>query len=161
MVMASVPEVFAARSGVMPHRAFYEMELGTTGQNANIQAIEGRSAYTLSRDCDGWWSGEDYVIEFGGREGNLDRIVSRFSSWEADAGDKYSFDITETSSYQEKQDFGYATSRRSVRCVFFDEPRSADISAARYVLSYAAHDGYPQPCSFWKKDIGSDSVYWR
>lgn len=110
MVMASVPEVFAARSGVMPHRAFYEMELGTTGQNANIQAIEGRSAYTLSRDCDGWWSGEDYVIEFGGREGNLDRIVSRFSSWEADAGDKYSFDITETSSYQDKQDFnGYAT----------------------------------------------------
>jgi hypothetical protein len=110
MVMASAPAAFAAPSGIMPHRAFYEMELGTAGQNANIQAIQGRSAFTLNRDCDGWLSGEDYVIEFGGREGNLDRIVSRFSSWEADAGDKYSFDITETSSYQGNQDFnGYAT----------------------------------------------------
>ncbi|MEL0042429.1 MAG: DUF1849 family protein, partial [Candidatus Puniceispirillum sp.] len=72
MVMASVPAAFATPSGIMPHRAFYEMELGTAGQNANIQAIEGRSAFTLSRDCDGWLSGEDYLIEFGGREGNLD-----------------------------------------------------------------------------------------
>ena len=129
MVMASVPKAFAAQSGIMPHRAFYEMELGTTGQNSNIQAIEGRSAFTLSRDCDGWLSGEDYVIEFGGREGNLDRIVSRFSSWEADSGDKYSFDITETSSYQDDQEFnGYATITADRSDAYFSISPEAPIS---------------------------------
>lgn len=128
-VLASFPVAFAAPSGIMPHRAFYEMELGTTGQNANIQAIEGRSAFTLSRDCDGWLSGEDYVIEFGGREGNLDRIVSRFSSWEADSGDKYSFDITETSSYQDNQEFnGYATITADRSDAYFSMSPEAPVS---------------------------------
>ena len=103
------PVEAAFSATVTPHRAFYEMQLGSADQNANVQAVTGRSAFTLGRDCSGWQSNEDYVIEFAGKEGNTDRIISRFESWESDAGDMYSFEISEQSSFQAKKDFnGYA-----------------------------------------------------
>ena len=91
---------------VTPHRAFYEMQLGVADQNSNVQAVSGRSAFTLDRDCDGWRSNEEYLIEFGGKEGRRDRILSRFESWESDNGDMYSFEISENSSFESAKDFG-------------------------------------------------------
>ena len=105
--LGSIGSAFSAT--VTPHRAFYEMQLGHAYQNSNVQAVIGRSAFTLSRDCSGWQSNEDYVIEFEGKEGEKNRIISRFESWESDAGDMYSFEISEQSSFQAKKDFnGYA-----------------------------------------------------
>ena len=91
---------------VTPHRAFYEMQLGVADQNSNVQAVSGRSAFTLDRDCDGWRSNEEYLIEFGSKEGRRDRILSRFESWESDDGDMYSFEISENSSFESAKDFG-------------------------------------------------------
>ena len=105
--LGSIGSAFSAT--VTPHRAFYEMQLGHAYQNSNVQAVIGRSAFTISRDCSGWQSNEDYVIEFEGKEGEKNRIISRFESWESDAGDMYSFEISEQSSFQAKKDFnGYA-----------------------------------------------------
>jgi len=99
----------AAASTIMPHRAFYEMQLGIADQNSNVQTVSGRSAFTLGRECDGWRSKEDYVIEFGAQGGNLDRVVSHFESWESDTGKIYSFEISESSSFQSAKDFtGFA-----------------------------------------------------
>jgi hypothetical protein len=67
--LGSVGAAFSAT--VTPHKAFYEMQLGNADQNSNVQAVVGRSAFTLGRDCSGWQSNEDYVIEF---------IVSRSAS---------------------------------------------------------------------------------
>ena len=91
---------------VTPHRAFYEMQLGVADPNSNVQAVTGRSAFTLDRDCDGWRSNEEYLIEFGGKEGRRDRILSRFESWESDNGEMYSFEISENSSFESAKDFG-------------------------------------------------------
>ncbi|MFZ9135828.1 MAG: EipB family protein, partial [Candidatus Puniceispirillaceae bacterium] len=44
----------AAATTIMPHRAFYEMQLGIADQNSNVQTVSGRSAFTLGRECDGW-----------------------------------------------------------------------------------------------------------
>ena len=96
----------ATAATVTPHRAFYEMHLGVADQNSNVQAVSGRSAFTLDRDCDGWRSNEEYLIEFGGQEGSRDRILSRFESWESDKGDMYSFEISENSSFEAAKDFG-------------------------------------------------------
>ena len=94
---------------VTPHRAFYEMRLGVANQSSVVQAVRGRSAFTLDRDCDGWRSNEDYVIEFSNKEGGLDRILSQFESWESTNGEMYSFDINELSSFQTGEKFsGYA-----------------------------------------------------
>ena len=48
----------AVAATVTPHRAFYDMQLGVADQNSNVQAVIGRSAFTLDRDCDGWRSNE-------------------------------------------------------------------------------------------------------
>ena len=48
---------------VTPHRAFYEMQLGAADQNSNVQAVSGRSAFTLDRDCDGWRYSDDRVLQ--------------------------------------------------------------------------------------------------
>jgi hypothetical protein len=82
------------------------MQLGVADQSSNVQAVSGRSAFTLDRDCDGWRSNEEYLIEFGGQEGSRDRILSRFESWESDKGDMYSFEISENSSFEAAKDFG-------------------------------------------------------
>ena len=105
---------------VAPHRAFYEMQLGHADQNSNVQAVTGRSAFTLGRDCSGWQSNEDYLIEFEGKEGNANRIISRFKSWESDAGDMYSFEISEQSSFQREKNFsGYANVTSDLANAYF------------------------------------------
>ena len=85
----------ANAANIAGHRAFYEMRLGQANQNAVVQSVSGRSAFVLEKDCDGWRSAEDYIIEFDNGEGRTDRILSHFESWESDSGDHYSFDITE------------------------------------------------------------------
>ncbi len=112
VIMASAfltPLISVNAASVTPHRAFYEMQHGVADLSSDVQAVSGRSAFTLEKDCNGWRSNEEYVIEFGGKEGNVERILSRFESWESDTGDMYSFDIGELSSFQAAKEFsGYA-----------------------------------------------------
>ena len=96
----------AHAANIAGHRAFYEMRIGQADKNAVVQSVSGRSAFILERDCDGWRSAEDYMIEFGNGDGRIDRIISHFESWESEAGDQYSFDIAEQSSFQDDKDFG-------------------------------------------------------
>ena len=46
------------------------------------------------------------MIQFVAESGGSDRVLSHFESWEADSGDKYSFDIMEESSFEGRKDFG-------------------------------------------------------
>ena len=50
-------------------------DLSATGHRASLS---GRSAFVLEKDCDGWRSAEDYMIEFGNGDGRRDRIISHF-----------------------------------------------------------------------------------
>jgi len=105
-VLASAAMVAAHAANIAGHRAFYEMRMGQADKNAVVQSVSGRSAFVLEKDCDGWRSAEDYMIEFGNGDGRTDRILSHFESWESDSGDQYSFDIAEKSSFQDDKDFG-------------------------------------------------------
>ena len=105
-VVASTAICVAQAANIAGHRAFYEMRMGQADKNSVVQSVTGRSAFVLEKDCDGWRSAENYMIEFGNRDGRMDRILSRFESWESDAGDRYSFDIAEKSSFQGDKDFG-------------------------------------------------------
>ena len=109
MTAQLAPYNLAHSATVTPHRAFYEMQLGDADQNSTVQTVVGRSAFTLDQDCSGWFSNEEYMIEFGGKQGDLKRILSSFESWESNTGDMYSFDVREQSSFQSGKDFrGYA-----------------------------------------------------
>jgi hypothetical protein len=106
---ASVPFQAAnakINSSLVEHKAFYEMQMGERLQNSHIVNINGMSAFAIERDCTGWRSIEDYMIQFVAESGGSDRVLSHFESWEADSGDKYSFDITEESSFEGRKDFG-------------------------------------------------------
>ncbi|MGB0161810.1 MAG: EipB family protein, partial [Candidatus Puniceispirillaceae bacterium] len=97
----------AGASGpLVAHKAFYEMEMGDKVQNSHIVSVMGRSVFAMERDCTGWRSIEDYMVQFIVENGGADRILSHFESWEADSGDKYSFDIMEESSFEGRKDFG-------------------------------------------------------
>ena len=97
----------AGASGpLVAHKAFYEMEMGDKVQNSHIVSVMGRSVFAMERDCTGWRSIEDYMVQFIVEYGGADRILSHFESWEADSGDKYSFDIIEESSFEGRKDFG-------------------------------------------------------
>ena len=105
-ITATAPVMATSASSVAAHRAFYDMELGDRMPNATIVNVKGRSAYVIERDCEGWRSIEDYVLEFVGEGGSNERVLSHFESWEADSGDKYSFDISENSSFMGRKEFG-------------------------------------------------------
>jgi hypothetical protein len=106
--LAFSTSVFAAGASgpLVAHKAFYEMEMGDNAQNSHILSVMGRSVFAMERDCTGWRSVEDYMIQFVIDNGGADRVLSHFESWEADSGDKYSFDITEESSFEGRKDFG-------------------------------------------------------
>ena len=82
------------------------MQMGERLQNSHIVNINGMSAFAIERDCTGWRSIEDYMIQFVAESGGSDRVLSHFESWEADSGDKYSCDIMEESSFEGRKDFG-------------------------------------------------------
>ena len=103
----TTPLLAAGASGpLVAHKAFYEMEMGDKMQNSHIVSVMGRSVFAMERDCTGWRSVEDYMIQFVIDNGGADRVLSHFESWEADSGDKYSFDIMEESSFEGRKVFG-------------------------------------------------------
>ena len=100
------PASAAVGPNLVAHRAFYQMEMGDRQQTSAIVNINGRSAFAIERDCTGWRSIEDYMIQFVAENGGMDSVLSHFESWESDSGDKYSFDIMEESSFEGRKDFG-------------------------------------------------------
>ena len=101
LAIALGPVGEALSATVTPHRAFYEMQLGNVDQNSNVRAVTGRSAFTLGRDCSGWQSNEDYVIEFGGKEGDINLYYIAVSVLGIDSGDMYSFEISEQAVFKQ------------------------------------------------------------
>ncbi|MEC7361531.1 MAG: DUF1849 family protein, partial [Pseudomonadota bacterium] len=106
LASGSLVHAGAGNSGIVAHKAFYEMQMGEKVQNSHIVSVAGRSVFAMERECSGWRSIEDYMIQFVAENGGADRVLSHFESWEADSGDKYSFDIMEESSFEGRKDFG-------------------------------------------------------
>ena len=105
-VFAPLPDASASSPGIVAHKAFYGMEMWEKLQNSSIVSVNGRSVFVMERECTGWRSIEDYMIQFVAENGGADRVLSHFESWESDSGDKYSFDIMEESSFEGRKDFG-------------------------------------------------------
>ena len=91
------------------HEATYNMSLLSVEQESQMAGIKGKTNFTIRRDCDGWKSSENYVLEFDYQSGETAIMASQFSSWEEFAGQLYSFEVHEGSTFEnEKQFNGYA-----------------------------------------------------
>ena len=64
--------------------------------------IKGKTSFTIRRDCDGWKSSENYVLEFDYQSGETAIMASHFSSWEELAGQLYSFEVHEGSIFEDE-----------------------------------------------------------
>lgn len=91
------------------HEATYNMSLLSVDQESQMAGIKGKTSFTIRRDCDGWKSSENYVLEFDYQSGETAIMASHFSSWEELAGQLYSFEVHEGSTFEDEKKFnGYA-----------------------------------------------------
>ena len=91
------------------HEATYNMSLLSVDQDSQMAGIKGKTSFTIRRDCDGWKSSENYVLEFDYQSGETAIMASHFSSWEELAGQLYSFEVHEGSTFDDEKKFnGYA-----------------------------------------------------
>ena len=91
------------------HEATYEMGLLSVRQDSQMAGVKGKTNFTIRKDCDGWSSSENYVLEFDYQSGETAIMASHFSSWEEIAGQLYSFEVHEGSTFEDEKQFnGYA-----------------------------------------------------
>ena len=105
----SLVSVSAFALDVLPHRVTYQLSLLESDKDAGISNITGKTVFTLQRECEGWKSGEDYVMQMIFDGGNELYMASLFESFEDEAGKLFSFSIDEQSTYEAPLSFdGYA-----------------------------------------------------
>ena len=106
------------------HEATYEMSLLSANTEAQMTAIAGKTNFILRKDCEGWISSEDYLLEFAYETGDSAILASHFESWEELSGQLYSFEVDERSTFEEEKQFnGFATvtkAGKDRRGLFFD-----------------------------------------
>ena len=91
------------------HEATYEMGLLTVRKDTQMSGVKGKTNFIIRKDCDGWVSSENYVLEFDYQSGETMIMASHFSSWEELAGQLYSFEVHEGSTFEDEKQFnGYA-----------------------------------------------------
>ena len=164
LAFGSSAHASAGNTGIVAHKAFYEMQMGEKVQNSHIVSVNGRSVFAMERECSGWRSIEDYMIQFVAENGGADRVLSHFESWEADSGDKYSFDIMEESSFEGRKDFGgfvQLEGDSSGEAFFTMAPETAIGPADRHPVPGPACPADPTACRGRREDGGGDRVHRR
>ena len=108
LVCSGIPAATGAVE-LAAHEATYNMSLLSVEKDSQMAGIKGKTSFTIRRDCDGWKSSENYVLEFDYQSGETAIMASHFSSWEELAGQLYSFEVHEGSIFEEEKHFnGYA-----------------------------------------------------
>jgi len=86
----------AAAAEIAPHRALYQMTLGTTKGDSGVASASGTMAYQWGEACDGWTVEQRYRLKMGYSEQSDVDISSNFVTWEAKDGLHYRFNQKET-----------------------------------------------------------------
>lgn len=109
VVLAVLASPASATQSLVSHQVTYQLALGEADPQTAIKTITGKTIFRMVRECDGWKSGEDYVMRMGFEDGNEVLMASLFESYEDKAGELFSFSINERSNYDEPLDFdGFA-----------------------------------------------------
>jgi len=86
----------SALAEIAPHRALYQMTLGTSKGDAGVTSATGTMAYQWGEACDGWTVEQRYRLKMGYAEQADVDISSNFVTWEAKDGLHYRFNQKET-----------------------------------------------------------------
>lgn len=92
----SIVSSAAAAAEIAPHRALYQMTLGSTKGDSGVASATGTMAYQWGESCDGWTVEQRYRLKMGYSEQADVDISSNFVTWEAKDGLHYRFNQKET-----------------------------------------------------------------
>ena len=80
-----------ASENFQPHRAFYEMTMGSSRMNSGIIGVDGKMIFEWKSTCDAWVVEQRYVMRYQREQGNETRTDTEFSAWENKNGERYKF----------------------------------------------------------------------
>ena len=86
----------AMAADIAPHRALYQMSLGSTKGDSGVASASGTMAYQWGEVCDGWTIEQHYRLKMGYSEQADVDIASNFVTWESKSGVRYRFNQKET-----------------------------------------------------------------
>lgn len=81
---------------LVPHRAFYKMQLASTKLAGGVSAATGAMTYEFSDSCDGWTVENKTVLTFVYAEGGQVNTTWDFLTWESKDGLSYRFKVRST-----------------------------------------------------------------
>lgn len=94
---------------IAAYEAVYDLDLWENTPSSAVESVNGKTFYSLSKECDGWHLTEKYAINFLLSEGQSSEFISVYDVWESYNGDSFSFNINEESSYDGKKSYeGFA-----------------------------------------------------
>jgi hypothetical protein len=99
MICAAVAALagFAAQAAeIAPHRALYQMTLGSARNDSGVVDARGTMAYEWGETCDGWTVEQRYRLKMRYAEARDVEIVSSLVTWEAKDGLRYRFNQKQT-----------------------------------------------------------------
>lgn len=105
--VAAVFPAFAVE--LAPHQITYQLKLLEANPDTQIKDIRGKTVFSVRKECDGWKSGEDYVMQMQFEDGSEVLMASLFESFENIEEGLFSFSIDERSNYEKPLTFdGFA-----------------------------------------------------
>lgn len=81
----------AAAANLVPHTAHYTMKLLSARGGSGIDAVSGDMAIRWEGDCSGWTMSNRTVFDVTYTGGESVRVTMDASTWEAAAGDRYTY----------------------------------------------------------------------
>lgn len=81
----------AMAADLVPHTAHYAMKLLSARGGSGIEAVTGDMAIRWEGDCTGWTMSNRTVFDVTYTGGDTVRVTMDASTWEAAAGDRYTF----------------------------------------------------------------------
>ena len=86
----------AQAAEIAPHRALYEMTLGSARNNSGVVDARGTMAYEWGETCDGWTVEQRYRLKMRYAEARDVDIASSLVTWESKDGSRYRFNQKQT-----------------------------------------------------------------
>jgi hypothetical protein len=89
--LCSAAVSIAAAADLAPHRAVYDMRLGSARHNSGIIDIRGSMIMETSESCDGWETTQRIKLRFSHNDSDESETESTFASFESRDGLNYRF----------------------------------------------------------------------
>jgi len=113
-----------AKIVITPHRAIYNMTLGTVKNGSNISDVSGKMFFEWNDVCNGWAVQQHLELKISYSEGDETEISSAVVTWESKDGKNYNFNVRRITNEKETENYrGKATMEDQAGKVAYSIPK--------------------------------------